>query len=191
MIEGDVETGSVMAGQSVGLVTAEQPVAGDHRGAGVSGRRSPAAPEPALVREQLSRRTRLGVFGDGPAPAAGPAARNAGAQRGAPRRTRPPGRRRAARGGLFGLRDAARRYPGTGRHRGAEAGSGGPDPAARRGGDRRPVRRDGEGDEPARRAEPPGLRLPLRNRRGAIRIPACRPGSPGGPDVRRARDAET
>ena len=27
MIEGDVEQGSVMAGQSVGLVTAEQPVA--------------------------------------------------------------------------------------------------------------------------------------------------------------------
>ena len=37
VIDGDVENGSVMAGQSVGMVTAEQPTADDHRRTGRAG----------------------------------------------------------------------------------------------------------------------------------------------------------
>ena len=41
VIDGDVENGSLMAGQSVGMVTAEQPIAGDPRRAGRPGGRAP------------------------------------------------------------------------------------------------------------------------------------------------------
>ena len=38
VIDGDVENGSLMAGQSVGMVTKEEPVAADHRDAARRGR---------------------------------------------------------------------------------------------------------------------------------------------------------
>ena len=50
VIDGDVESGSVMAGQSVGMVTREEPVADDHQGTGRRSRRRAGEPRLELDR---------------------------------------------------------------------------------------------------------------------------------------------
>ena len=62
--------------------------------------------------------------------------------------------------------------------------------AARRRGHRRPVRRHRPGDEPAGRPEPPRLRLPPGDRRGAVRLHAGRAGAARRTDAGRGRGAE-
>ena len=97
-IDGDVETGSVMAGQSVGMVTAEQPTAeiiaelvGQAVAALLARNRSRLGPRMATPRRLLARLRETLAHGEAPPPGA-----------------RASGRRRTGERGLLGLRRPAR-----------------------------------------------------------------------------------
>ena len=178
-IDGDIENGSVMAGQSVGMVTAEQPTAeiiAELVGQAVA----------ALARARSNRLV----------PRWSPLA---GCWPGCARPWRTARRRSRARAlggggigerGLLGLRLPPGRDPGAGRHRRPQSAGRRPHAAPRRRGHRRAVRRHRPGDEPAGRAEPPCVRLPPGDRRGTVRRHAGRAGTAGRTDAGSGRATE-
>ena len=186
VIDGDVETGSLMAGQSVGLVTREQSTVEildelvaqalaviEREGGGIAAdatiprladsRRAKPAGTGGVARRLSPRQPATGWRRNSP-PAAPPARRHGrvGHRPGAARPHRPHRRRRDGRRGLLGLRDARRRGARTVRHRGAAARGGASHPVARRRGPGRRHRRDRAAAGAGRRPSASRFCLPAR-----------------------------
>ena len=178
VIDGDVENGSLMAGQSVGMVTSEQPVAEilaelvDQAVAALAD--APSRPRRETATPDRGRRLMPQPGGLSVPAAPASSARCHGGRRQRPGPARPDRqhhRRRDGGGGLLRLRHAPRRGARAVRHQGPEARGGAPDAAARRRGPGRRHRRPRAAAGPGRGAVPSQFRLPAGDRRGDLSIP--------------------